>query len=278
MALIDFRPPQCTEQEPGGHEDCTWCAGVMLQNAAYAKAVAPSTRAEYEGLRVDGNEGPARNPEDGSSLDDLMIGMAKRYGWQPEKVGHVAWSTILRHLAEPGDGAVLQGWMGVSFDRAAHWRRWDPTFVTAHAVYVQRVDAEDRLWWMNPAAPNSFPGEFIPMPEAKRYYQGMRGGAMFVRVGQRSTEDEMPGLGTTPAQDLLVGIVRIPAGVEVINVETRDRVRIGADGATRQAVGPFVRDFGSVEGYFIRHRDPERLEPATYWVSAGSCTFSLTGT
>ena len=37
---------------------------------------------------------------------------------------------------------------------------------------------------MNPAAPNSF--EFIPMVEQR--YCGLRGGAMFVRVGQRSTE------------------------------------------------------------------------------------------
>jgi hypothetical protein len=133
---------------------------------------------------------------------------------------------------------------------------------------------------MNPAAPNSFDGEFIAFADAKKYYEGLGGGAMFVRVGEQNAEADMPGLATTPGDDLVVGMARIPAGVEVINVETRKRVEIGANGATRQAVGPFTRDFGDVAGYFIRHRDPDEdvEDLATYWVSKASCVFTQTGT
>jgi hypothetical protein len=273
MGVLDYRPPQCSERETGMDEDCTWCAGVMLQNAAHARTLAPSTRAEYEGLRVDGGDGPARNPGDGSNIGDLKKGIAKRYGWVPMVVGHVAWSKVLESLDQPGDAAVLQGSMGV-FRRGHRLRRFDPGFDGDHAVYVQRVDERPRLWWMNPAAPNSFDGEFIDLADARRYYEGLGGGAAFVRVGEKNSEAHMPGLATTPAEDLTMGVVRIPAGVEVINVETRERVTIGAGGATRQAVGPFTRDFGEVEGFFIRHKDPERPVHATYWVSAASCEFT----
>jgi hypothetical protein len=284
MAAIDYRPPMCSEREPGGFEDCTWCAGVMLNNAAHAKTVAPSTRSEYEGLRVDGGNKKAEGHGDGSDLFELRKGIKKRYGFTPRLTGepgslHKPWTTVLKSLAKPGDAAVLQGSMGV-FPAGHHLRRHDKKFDGAHAVYVQRVDDKPRLWWMNPAAPNSFDGEFIALADAKKYYQGLRGGAMFVRVGEQNAEADMPGLATTPGDDLVVGMARIPAGVEVINVETRKRVEIGANGATRQAVGPFTRDFGDVAGYFIRHRDPDEdvEDLATYWVSKASCVFTQTGT
>ena len=49
------------------------------------------------------------------------------------------------------------------------------------------VDGEDRLWWKNPQAPNKYQGEFIPLGLARRYYEGLGGGALFVRVGRAPT-------------------------------------------------------------------------------------------
>lgn len=284
MGAKHYRPPMCSEREAGGFEDCTWCSGVMLQNAAHARTKARSMRAEYEGLRVDGGNKEAEGEGDASNLIELRVGITKRYGWTPRLSGepgrlHAPWATILESLSRPGDAAVLQGSMGV-FPRGHHFRRHDPKFDDGHAVYVQRVDKQPRLWWMNPAAPNSFDGEFISLDDAKLYYEGLRGGAAFTRVGEQNAEADMPGLATTPDQDLKIGVIRIPPGVVVINVETRERVEIGGDGATRQAVGPFTRDFGDVKGYFIRHQDPGQAvpDPATYWVSDESSEFTQTGT
>jgi hypothetical protein len=279
MAAIDYRPPMCSERESSDDEDCTWCSGVMLQNAAHARTLARSTRAEYEGLRAAAG-GPARVEGVGSDLTELRRGIKKRYGWTPRLTSddgafHPPWATILQSLELPGDAAVLQGSMGVFQPSSHHLRRHGPGFDGAHAVYVQRIDDKPRLWWMDPQAPNSFDGEFISLADAKRFYEGLIGAAAFVRVGAKNAESEMPGLATTPAEDLVMGVARIPAGTEVINVETRKRVEIGAGGAVRQAVGPFTRDFGDVKGFFVRHQDPSTpdLDPATYWVSAASCTF-----
>ena len=164
MATLDYRPPMCSERESGSKsEDCTWCAGVMLQNAAHAQTLARSTRAEYEGLRVDGTDGPARVDGIGSDLTDLRTGIIKRYSWTPRKsAGHPSWTTILESLDEVGDAAVLQGSMGV-FKAGTHFRRHGPNFAGPHAVYVQRVDTKAHLWWMDPQAPNSFDGEFIDL-------------------------------------------------------------------------------------------------------------------
>jgi hypothetical protein len=233
---------------------------------------------------VDGGNKEAEGAGDGSNLFELRRGITTRYGWTPRLSGepgrlHAPWSAVLESLSQPGDAAVLQGSMGV-FPRGHHLRRHDPNFASDHAMYVQRVDHQPRLWLMNPAAPNSFDGEFISLDDAKLYYEGLKGGAAFARVGEQNKEADVPGLATTPDADLVIGVARIPAGVTVINVETRGRVEIGADGATRQAVGPFTRDFGDVKGFFIRHQDPGTAEPdpATYWVSADSCEFTPTGT
>ena len=280
MAAIDYRPPMCSERESSDDEDCTWCAGVMLQNAAHARTLARSTRAEYEGLRQAAGL-PARVEGDGSNLTELKRGITERYGWTPRITRdagdtHPAWATILEGLDKVGDAAVLQGLMGV-FPRGDHFRRHGPDFDGEHAVYVQRVDEKPHLWWMDPQAPNSFDGEFIELKDAKRFYEALEGGAAFTHIGAEGGKGvDMPGLATTPADDLTMGVVRIPAGTEVINVETRKRVTIVADVATRQAVGPFTRDFGDVKGFFIKHQDPGTpdRDPATYWVSAASCTFT----
>lgn len=183
MAMQPFVPRQCTEREPGGYEDCTWCSGVMLANAGFGANIAPSTRAEYESLRVAGGDGPAENPGDGSNLGQLLVGMKRQYSWTPAGSStHRAWSHVLQRLDAVGDCAVLQGSMGV-FAKDSSWRRWDPQFGGAHAVFVERVDGDDHLWWMNPQAPNTYKGEFMSLADARRFYEGLGGGALFARVG-----------------------------------------------------------------------------------------------
>lgn len=184
--MSDFIPAQVSEREPGGYEDCTWASGVMLNNAAHAKDVAPGTRAEYQALRVAGGDGPAENPGDGSNIGQLVTGIKRRYGWTAARIGppgaaHPSFDVLWAKLT-PGTGAVIQGYMGV-WVRASTWRRWDRNFGGAHAVYAQRRDSSFRVWWMNPLAPDSYPGEWMDKSDLKKYWDGMFGGATWVRVG-----------------------------------------------------------------------------------------------
>jgi hypothetical protein len=225
----DFIPAQCSEREAGQWEDCTWATGVMLNNAAHGANVAPSTRTEYEALRVAGGDGPAENSGNGSNHAQLVAGISHRYHWTPTRIGppgapKPSWQTVLSHLDQPGDCAALQGSMGV-WSPSSHWRRWDVPFHGAHDVYVQRIDAQPRLWWMNPQAPNSYAGEWIPLNEARRYYDGFTGGVVLARVGFLAPPVEAPPL----------SIGKKPAGATMW-VETDDLARLfapGTDGILR---------------------------------------------
>lgn len=177
-----YHPPQVSEREAGGWEDCTWASGVMLNNAAHGRTVSPSTRAEYEALRVAGGDGPAEKPGDGSNNDQLRAGIRARYHWAPAIVGHLSWGQIVARLARPGDCAAITGSMAV-WPIDSHWRRWDPQFHAGHEVFVERMDNLPRIWWMNPQAPNEFAGEFIPLAELRRFYMGFTAGALLGRVG-----------------------------------------------------------------------------------------------
>lgn len=188
-----YRPPQVTEREPDGTwEDCTWASGVMLNNAAHGAAVVPSDQAEYQALRVAGGDGPAEHTGDGSNALQLQVGIAARYGWTPRRLGApgiaTSWAEIWAMLV-PGVACVLQGSMsGLS----THYRRWDPPFAGDHAVYVQREDALSRLWFQNPLAPASFPGEWLDKADAERYWTALRGGAVFAHIGALSAPIPAP--------------------------------------------------------------------------------------
>lgn len=191
-----FRPHQCSEREANGDEDCTWCTGVMYNNAMHGANVRPWVRAEYEALRVAGGDGPAEKPGDGSNYGQLELGIIRRYGWNPHRVGppggaHVSFGTFWASL-DPGMGAAVQGSMGV-FPRNGHWRRWDPQFGGAHSVYVQREDSRDRVWWMNPSAPNSYAGEWMSKADLKRYYEGFSGGYLIGKIGHLAPPDTSTG-------------------------------------------------------------------------------------
>lgn len=191
-----FIPRQCSEREVGGDEDCTWCSGVMLYNAASGRNAVPSTRAEYEALRVAGGDGPAENPGDGSNYGQLEVGLRRRYGWDVRRFGppggaHLGFGAFWSTLA-PGYGAAVQGSMG-AFPRTGHWRRWDRQFGGAHSVFVERLDRSDRVWWMNPSAPNSHAGEWMSKEDLRRYYEGMQGGFIVTKVGALRPPDTSTG-------------------------------------------------------------------------------------
>lgn len=189
-----YRPPQCTEREPGGWEDCAWCSGVMLDNAVHGFPHSPSTRLEYEALRVAGGDGPGENPGDGSRPDQVRNGMIRRYGWVPRFFAPTANSNFdddVWPLLIPGTGFVITGKMSMTND---HFRRWDPDFMGAHSVYGQRESKADRVWLQNPLAPNVYPGEWMSRAQLRTFWNSFRNWVLFGSIGSllvpdTSTED-----------------------------------------------------------------------------------------
>lgn len=190
-----YIPRQCSEQETGGNEDCTWCTGLMLENAAYARTRVAPTRHEYEALRVAGGDGPAEHSGDGSNYSQLAYGMDMRYGWRPLMEVGLTFNEAWDRFA-PGFAMGWQGSMG-SIGQGARYRRWDPPFRGAHSFLVVRLDDQDRGWLLNPQAPNSFAGEWISRADLRAYYDGIRvPSIIYARVGSRvlpdtATEDTM---------------------------------------------------------------------------------------
>jgi hypothetical protein len=176
----------CSEREPGGYEDCTWASAVMLDNANHGWADVPSTRTEYQALRVAGGDGPGEKPGDGSNQRQAQIGMMRRYGWAPTRIGVPGFPTTFSSLwvrLQPGSGASVQG----SFRRfppGHRYRRWDPDFVGGHCAYVQRESRTERVWWMDPLAPSSYAGEWMTKADLQRYVDGFPGGHLIAPVAE----------------------------------------------------------------------------------------------
>jgi hypothetical protein len=196
---MTYRPPQCTEREPGGYEDCAWCSGVMLNNAAHGYPHAPSTRSEYEALRVAGGDGPAENPGDGSNPQQVRNGIIRRYGWAP-RIFAPTWASNFDDdvwpLMAPGQAFVFTGRMGAL---STYWRRWDPEFTGPHSMFGQREDSRDRIWCMNPLAPRSYPGEWMTRSQVRTFWNSFRNWTLFGTIGSlakptlpdTSTEDDV---------------------------------------------------------------------------------------
>lgn len=211
---MTYRPPDCTEREPDGSwEDCTWCSGICLGNAAHEAKVYPPTQAEYEALRKASGD----TMVGGSSLRDLQAGMLARWGWTGHLLVRPTWSLVWSAL-KPNVGAVVQGSMG---SIPVHYRRWDPDFgasgrLAPHAFYVQREANEDRVWLINPQAPRGYAGEWLAKRDLERYFKGLPGAeAMWVQIGARA--GLLPD--TDEEADLDFRIVRVVAGTATVTID-----------------------------------------------------------
>jgi hypothetical protein len=89
-------------------------------------------------------------------------------------------------------------------------------------------------------------------------------------IGGHGTEEDMPGLDTTPGSNLISGVARPKEGTEVIRVSDRERITIPQD-VVREAVGPFISDDLKLPGYFIS------IGGATCWVRSSQANFTPDG-
>jgi hypothetical protein len=161
----------------------------MLNNAVHGYPHAPSSRLEYESLRIAGGDGPGENPGDGSRPDQVRNGIIRRYGWAP-RIFAPTISTNFNDdvwpLMTPGTGFVITGRMVATNN---HFRRWDPDFMGAHSVYGQRETTADRIWLQNPLAPSTYPGEWMTRAQLGTYWSSFRNWILFGTIGALKVPD-----------------------------------------------------------------------------------------
>lgn len=240
--MTAYHPAQVTERESDGSwEDCVWTTGVMIQNAAHAATVAPTSRAEYEALRVDGGDGPAEHTNDGSNYIQLVHGMLGRYGWAPTLGTGRQWATVQAILAAPGTAMGIQGSLRTL---STHLRRWDPGSTVSHSVFVENDG--NGLWWMNPLAPASYPGEYVSWADVQHFYEGLDNAAIvWTTVGGRAAPAGGQSGGGNQG-DIVTDIdvtstgaelVDLPAGTAVLNLDGSARLSLPT--ARQDVLSPF---------------------------------------
>lgn len=157
---VDGRTP-----DDGHWEDCAPCSIVMLVAATSGGKQPPTANLEEaERLRLAAGYGPLG----GTDIARLGPVAAKRYGIvAPHLVTGAAaiWTAL-----SAGKGAAIAGMMS-AFPAGHRLRRWDPGFAGGHAVYVQREDASDRVWWIDPLAPiGTYKGEWVTKAELLAFF------------------------------------------------------------------------------------------------------------
>lgn len=144
-------------------EDCLWTSLVEFLNDTYIDQ--PDTLARAEALR----DASGEPPSGGSNFDNVAAAFAK--------LGTKITVTPLAFIGfwnalKPGTGAVATGNMG-NFPAGHTLRRWDPPFAAGHAVYVARVDSQDRVWWCDPLAPKgTYNGQWVTKAQLAQFMTG----------------------------------------------------------------------------------------------------------
>lgn len=162
-----FKPGHVTERFAGQptFSDCALCSGILLNRARQGSNATPGTKAEVLALRQAGGAaatGPITNVQ-------LEQGLRYRYGLTVQTVYGPA--NIVNALP-PGKAAAVFGYLA-RYPAGHRLRRWDPSYAGGHVVFVERLDAQNRLWWMDPLAPlkygtrtpRTYLGEWVTLAE-----------------------------------------------------------------------------------------------------------------
>ncbi len=156
-------PPLVTEHEPGTDYNCVPCSGLM-QKLANAPGSAPATLAEAKAIRAASGI-PMTGPM--SSLN-LIVGERNRYHWQPAEIPR-GFASIWASLT-PGHSATASG-IPTDAPVGSPFRHWLPNYSGGHRVYVARMDSLDRVWLLDPEAPDGYSGEWASKSDLARFVQ-----------------------------------------------------------------------------------------------------------
>lgn len=145
-----FKPGQVSERFAGqaSYSDCGPCSSIMLARAVRGSNATPGTKAEVLAFRYAAGA-PATGP---TSNVQLAEGLRDRYGIVVQTVYNAAsiWNALI-----PGKAAAVFGYLG-RFPLGHRLRRWGPTYTGGHVIFVERLDAQNRVWWMDPLAPLTY--------------------------------------------------------------------------------------------------------------------------
>lgn len=170
-----------TETDESPWRDCLYASGVMLAWDAGRSLPYGLSKAEREALESSDD----RPDEQGGTLEDLMTGFRRRYGWTP---------LLRKEQANAGFLSGLSGGSVVTILYSAlpvHYQRWDTSFagtgpLSRHAVNVRRsssVDGSTRsgyLWLRDPLGRGDYCGEWITEADILRAANARNGGAKTV--------------------------------------------------------------------------------------------------
>ena len=165
------------QQDDSRWEDCTPVATLMWVRLCFRPG-APATHSEAEAIRRVAGE----DPLGGTSTDDMLRGIARRYGLTPTNSGfrQVWGTTALFSAMTDGIAAMVQGSMA-AFADGHRLRRHDPGFDGAHAVLVVKVG--DEWWWDDPlAADTGYRGEKVTTLELAAFANKFAGSHLVAPV------------------------------------------------------------------------------------------------
>jgi hypothetical protein len=200
---MTYLPPQVSEVPDLPVEDCAAASDLMAANKATTGDY-PANRAERERIRT-----ATGKPHGGLTVADINHANRTLYG-NELTVANVPFSRFLSDYMALDYGAVL---LGNAHNLTSHYNRWDPGFGqkpnAGHAVYVQGEGPGGSrkagfLWWMNPLAPWTYQGEWIPTAVVQAYAWGIGQSGLVQEGAWRSTGgpnvpgDSMPGFTLLP--------------------------------------------------------------------------------
>jgi hypothetical protein len=156
VAAFDGLPLVWSEREPGPWDECTECAYLQALvyggHTTYEHPIYSDAERDALSLLVD----PLDNVT-GATFRLVEAAIRQRYGLATEPLPPgMSLATALRR---PGHALILAGVHG-RWPAGHHLRRWQPTFVGAHAATAIPLEV-DALLFLDPLAPDGHSGDVV---------------------------------------------------------------------------------------------------------------------
>lgn len=100
----------------------------------------------------------------GATFNDTDVAVKRRYGITVRKIADGTLAGLRAELTKPGQALAIAG---SNARLSTFLRRWDPAFSGAHAVCV--VVKATGLTWLDPLAPDRYPGDPVTVDEVLRW-------------------------------------------------------------------------------------------------------------
>lgn len=173
-------PPLVSERDDpyspnGAWRDCAYASAMMLVHKGgkrwWPKGYGVTERELLE--RADD-----KPDERGANYKDVQLAVARRYAITLPTVTDAGLASGL--LGSDTRGFSVPGVMGLV---PTFLRRWDPTFVGNHQVYVQPLGDGTHVRWMDPLATWGYGGDIVPIQTVVVFNDPFPGQALTLKEG-----------------------------------------------------------------------------------------------